>query len=64
MTQVQDLSGRWQGSGSAAFQQLFQEWQSGASMTQQGMEGIAKFLSQAAEAYAQTDSNVQSAASH
>lgn len=62
MSQVSDLASRWQGSGSAAFQQLFDEWQQGALMTKQGMDGIAQFLSQASAAYAETDQKVQTAA--
>lgn len=62
MAEVQDLAGRWQGAGSAAFQQLFDEWRQGAQMTKQGMDGIAQFLNSAAQAYADTDAQIQSAA--
>ena len=61
MGQVNDLAGRWEGSGSGAFQQLFQEWTKGAQMTKEGMEGLHKFLGQAANAYRDTDNAIGSA---
>jgi WXG100 family type VII secretion target len=60
--QVRDLAGRWEGAGSSSFQQLFDEWNRGAEMTRQGMEGIAKFLAQAAQQYEDTDRAISSAA--
>jgi WXG100 family type VII secretion target len=59
--QVHDLASRWEGAGSAAFQQLYDEWQQGANMTKQGMEGIANFLNAAAQQYEDTDAAVASA---
>lgn len=59
--QVQDLAGRWEGAGSSAFQQLYDEWQQGANMTKQGMDGIAKFLNDAAQQYEDTDRAVAGA---
>ena len=59
--QVQDLAGRWEGAGSSSFQQLYEEWSKGAQMTKQGMDGISKFLNDAAQQYEDTDTAVASA---
>ncbi|WP_088285211.1 WXG100 family type VII secretion target [Kineosporia sp. A_224] len=60
--QVRDLAARWEGSGSEAFQQLFEEWRQGADMTRQGMEGIAAFLNNAATAFEDVDDQIRQAA--
>ena len=62
MNQIQELAGNWQGAGSSAFQQLFDEWRQGAQMTKAGMDGIAQFLNNAAQAYEDTDTRISSAA--
>lgn len=59
--QVRDLAGKWEGAGSSSFQQMYDEWQKGAEMTRQGMEGIAKFLNDAAQSYEDTDKAIASA---
>jgi WXG100 family type VII secretion target len=59
--QVHDLAGRWEGAGSSSFQQLYEEWSKGAEMTKQGMDGISKFLNDAAQQYEDTDTAVASA---
>ena len=61
--QVRDLAGKWEGAGSASFQQMYDEWANGAEMTRQGMEGIAKFLNDAAQQYEDTDQAIASAGS-
>ena len=61
MGQVNALAGQWDGQGRVAFEQLFQEWQKGANMTKEGMEGLSTFLNQAATAYRDTDSAIGSA---
>lgn len=61
MSQVNDLAGRWDGSGSTAFQSVFAEWRQGAQMTKEGMEGLDRFLAQAAAAYRDTDNAIGSA---
>lgn len=61
MSQVNDLASRWEGAGSSAFQSVFTEWQQGASMTKEGMEGLDRFLTQAANAYRDTDTAIGSA---
>lgn len=59
--QVQDLAGRWEGAGSTSFQQLYDEWSKGADMTKQGMDGISKFLNDAAQQYEDVDTAVAAA---
>ena len=59
--QVRDLASKWEGAGSSSFQQMYDEWQKGAEMTRQGMEGIAKFLNDAAQSYEDTDKAIASA---
>src|SRR4051812_10679387 len=60
--QVRDLAGRWEGAGSSSFQALFDEWNRGADMTKQGMEGMAQFLTGAAQQYEETDQAIGQAA--
>ncbi|WP_375474380.1 WXG100 family type VII secretion target [uncultured Jatrophihabitans sp.] len=60
--QINDLASRWQGSGATAFQQLYDEWNRGAQMTHEGMQGIATFLSQAARTYEDADGTIATAA--
>jgi WXG100 family type VII secretion target len=59
--QIHDLAGRWEGAGSSSFQQQYDEWQQGANMTKQGMEGIGSFLNTAAQQYEDTDRAVAGA---
>ena len=61
--QVHDLASSWEGAGGSKFQQLYDEWQQGAAMTKQGMEGIASFLNAAAQQYEDTDSAIAGAGS-
>jgi 6 kDa early secretory antigenic target len=59
--QIHDLASRWEGAGSSSFQQLYDEWAKGADMTKQGMDGIAKFLNDAAQQYEDTDKAIAAA---
>lgn len=59
--QIHDLASRWEGAGSSSFQQLYDEWAKGADMTKQGMDGIAKFLTDAAQQYEDTDKAIAAA---
>jgi len=59
--QVHDLATRWEGAGSASFQQLYDEWSRGAEMTRQGMDGITQFLNSAAQQYEDTDAAIAAA---
>jgi WXG100 family type VII secretion target len=59
-TQVRDLAGRWQGSASEGFQNLWDEWQRGAIQLQEGMQGIGQFLDTAAKQYQETEDSIAS----
>lgn len=62
--QILDLGGRWEGAGSAAFQQLFEEWRTGAAQVKEAMTGISSLLTQGAQAYRQADESVKAATGH
>jgi WXG100 family type VII secretion target len=60
--QVQSLiESGWQGAASAQFGSLFTEWNTGAGQLNQALEGISQLLSQAANAYAQTEQSITQA---
>jgi early secretory antigenic target protein ESAT-6 len=62
--QINDLSSRWEGAASTSFQALYDEWQQGAAHVQQSLEGIAKFLNQAATTYEQAEQQIRQSSGH
>ncbi len=50
-SQASSLTAEWQGAASANFQQLWQEWESGAKQIQDALNGIAQLLTKAANTY-------------
>jgi WXG100 family type VII secretion target len=62
LASVRELAGRWEGGGSNSFQALYDEWNRGAAMTKEGMDGIATFLRAAAQQYEDADRGVANAA--
>ena len=57
--QVQGLvDGGWNGSASAAFGELYQQWHTSAGQLKQALDGIARQLRAAATAYEQTESHL------
>lgn len=63
-SQVADLGSRWEGAGSAGFQQLFEEWRTGAASVHEAMSGISTLLNQGANAYRQADESVRASSGH
>ncbi len=57
--QIANLAAQWEGGASQAFQSRWQEWQQGARQVHDAMEHMGQFLQQAAEAYEQTEANIQ-----
>lgn len=57
---VDNLGGTWQGAASGAYANLYQNWNQGASQLFESLEGIASMLSQAANAYEQTETQLKS----
>ncbi len=45
----------WQGCASNSFQELWQQWHSGATQIQQALLGISQMLGQAGQVYQQTE---------
>jgi WXG100 family type VII secretion target len=56
---IDNLGGNWQGSASTAYNQLYQQWNTSATSLFQSLEGIANMLKQAATAYEQTETQLQ-----
>ncbi len=52
---VDNLGGSWQGAASSAYAGLYNDWNSGAKQLFDALEGIAKMLKGAADAYQQTE---------
>jgi WXG100 family type VII secretion target len=48
----------WIGQGSQQFQALWEEWAQSAASLQQALDGISQMLAQAAQTYAQSDTDV------
>lgn len=60
-SQVQGLvDNGWQGSASAAFNELYQQWHTSAGQLKQALDGISKQLSAAATTYEQTEQQLTS----
>lgn len=57
---VSTLMQSWEGSASAAYNQKFDEWRSGAAQVHEAMVAIAGFLKTAGSQYAETEQNIQS----
>ncbi len=45
----------WQGSASNSFQELWQQWHSGATQIQQALSGISHMLAKAGQVYQRTE---------
>ena len=60
--QVQELQGAWYGQSATNFQNLYREWQNGASQVRDAMDGISAFLLNAARGYEQTEMQIATAA--
>lgn len=61
MGQVNGLVGAgWEGGASQQFNELFQQWKTGADQVQEALNGIGRQLSGAAQAYQQTEDAVRS----
>jgi len=63
-SQVAALAGVWDGQAAANFQNLYTEWQSGASQVREAMDGIARFLLTAAQSYETTEAQIAQAATN
>lgn len=60
--QIQNLAASWDGAASQAFQERWQEWQTGAQQVRQAMESMGQFLTEAGHAYERTEDELRSAA--
>jgi WXG100 family type VII secretion target len=58
--QVEPFATEWEGAASASFQQLWQEWQSGAAQVQQALTGISALLNQAGNTYQSAEDSIRS----
>jgi WXG100 family type VII secretion target len=58
--QVEPVATDWEGAGSASFQSLWSEWQSGARQVQEALTGISALLSKAGQTYQSADDSVKS----
>lgn len=52
---IDNLGGSWQGAASSAYATLYNDWNTGAKQLTEALEGIAKMLQGAADAYQQTE---------
>lgn len=57
---VSTLMQSWEGSASAAYNQKFDEWKSGAAQVHEAMVAIGGFLKTAGIQYAETEENIRS----
>ncbi|MGH9089965.1 MAG: WXG100 family type VII secretion target [Acidimicrobiales bacterium] len=57
--QVEPVAATWEGAASSSFQQLWQEWQSGAKQVQEALTGISTLLSHAATTYQSAETSIQ-----
>ena len=57
--QVEPVASTWEGAASGAFQQLWQEWQTGAAQVQQALTGISTLLGNAGTTYQQAETSIQ-----
>ena len=48
----------WQGSASNSFQELWQQWHTGATQVQQALLGISQMLGKAGKVYQQTENRL------
>jgi WXG100 family type VII secretion target len=61
MGQVNALvSAGWTGNASAAFDQAFTQWNSGAKQVDEALTRISQLLDQAAQSYESTEASIQS----
>jgi WXG100 family type VII secretion target len=56
--QVQGLTADWRGASSDAFQNMWHEWQQGATQLLAAMDGIGRYLGQAARTYEDAEAAV------
>lgn len=49
----------WQGAASAAFDSLYQQWNTSAASLREALDGISRLVSNAATAYANTEQQIQ-----
>lgn len=57
---VDGLGGTWQGAASSAYNSLYANWNTSATKLFESLDGIAQLLSQAAQAYEQTETQLKS----
>ena len=57
---VAPLAADWEGAASASFQQLWQEWESGARQIQEALTGISTLLGHAGQTYQTAEDSVKS----
>ena len=57
-SQVQNLTSDWRGSSSDAFQNMWHEWQQGATQLLTAMDGIGHYLEQAAQTFEDAEQTV------
>ena len=58
---VDGLAADWEGSGSSAFAELYQEFHTAGAQLTESLEGISTLLSKAAAFYAESEQNVTNA---
>ena len=58
---VDGLAADWQGTGSSAFAELYQEFHSAGAQLTESLEGISTLLNKAAVSYAESEQSVTSA---
>jgi WXG100 family type VII secretion target len=56
---VDGLGGTWQGAASSAYNDLYTKWNASAAQLFESLDGIAKMLAQAAQAYEQTETQLK-----
>lgn len=61
-SEISALAGEWQGAASSSFQDMYQQWQSGAAQCIEAMRSIAVFLDQAATTYETAEEQIRAAA--
>jgi WXG100 family type VII secretion target len=57
---VAPLAADWEGAASASFQQLWQEWETGARQIQEALMGISTLLGHAGQTYQTAEDSVKS----
>jgi WXG100 family type VII secretion target len=60
-SKVVAAAGDWNGKAADAFQELYRDWNTGASQIQEALAGIAKLLTGAAQTYEDVETQLTSA---